>query len=304
MRSGEGVDRGRRLFTLAAASLVVVAAAGEGLVGCTDGSDRETADDRLRVRSSDAKHPTDDVGPSVRWPYGSDRQQYGDLHLPSGDGEVPVVVLVHGGFWRAQYGLDLMDPLAVDVARRGWAAWNIEYRRLDHLAALRSGSAAIPGGKRLQLRHVAIVGHSAGGQLAVWAAGRAKFPAPGAHPKVVPVAAVSQAGVLDLVGAARQGVGGTVVSDLLGGSPAKVPDRYNVASPLARLPIGFPVRCSHGHQDTNVPFSQSERYVAAAKRAGDPAELAAFDGDHFDLIDPTHPSWQATATWLGRHLEP
>ncbi|MDN5931867.1 MAG: S9 family peptidase, partial [Pseudonocardia sp.] len=132
---------------------------------------------------------------------------------------------------------------------------------------------------------------SAGGHLAAWLAARPGLPAgaPGADSVVRLRGAVSQAGVLDLVDAAERGVGGSAVPDLLGGTPEEVPDRYAVASPIARLPIGVPVVCVHGTADGNVPIRQSERFTAAS---GD--ELVALPGvDHFALIDPGTEAWGA-----------
>ena len=141
---------------------------------------------------------------------------------------------------------------------------------IDHLAALDVDSSK-----------VVLVGHSAGGQLAVWAAGRAGLPAdaPGAAPKVAVTGVVSQAGVLDMVTAADTGVGGTAESDFLGGSPSQVPGRYRLADPIQRLPITPPVLCVHAHADANVPFAQSTAYVAAATKAGDHAALHVVPGD-------------------------
>lgn len=264
----------------------------------------------------------------MRYDYGDDPSQFGELYLPAADGAVPVVVLVHGGFWQAGYGLDLMDDLAADVVARGWAAWNIEYRRVgqdgggwpgtfkdvaaavDHLTELSSGDASagrdargVAG--RLDLERVAVVGHSAGGHLAVWSAGRVGLPAgaPGAGPRVVPKAVVSQAGVLDLVAAAEQGVGQTAVPDFMGAAPAAEPERYRLASPVAQVPIGVPVRCVHALQDDIVPIDQSKRYVQAATDAGDPAELASFVGDHFAVLIPAELNWTDAATWLATHLD-
>jgi pimeloyl-ACP methyl ester carboxylesterase len=102
---------------------------------------------------------------------------------------------------------------------------------------------------------------------------------------------VSQAGVLDLVDAAERGVGGGAVEDLLGGSPGELPDRYALASPVARLPLGVPVVCVHGTADENVPIRQSERFVAAA---GGAAELVTLPGvEHFAVIDPATEAWRA-----------
>ena len=129
-----------------------------------------------------------------------------------------------------------------------------------------------------------MLGHSAGGQLAVWAAAQADL-----APRVVGV--VSQAGVLDLVGAANDGVGGTAVPDLLGGGPGQVPDRYAAASPLAHLPLTVPVRCVHAKADANVPYAQSVTYVDAARAKGDDTSLTTVDGDHFTLIDTGSAAW-------------
>ena len=245
----------------------------------------------------------------VRITYGNDPSQLGELHLPAGAGPVPVVVVVHGGYWRAAYGYDLGTPLAVDLANHGVAAWNIEYRRVgdgggwpatftDVAAAVDAlaGSVQQAAGGRLDLTDVRAVGHSAGGHLAVWAAGRPRLPAgaPGADPAVRLTRVVSQAGVLDLVGASAQGLGGGASDELLDGPPGARPERYALGSPLARLPIGLPVTCVHGDADVTVPISQSETYVGAATAAGDPATLVRLRGvDHFALIDPSTAAWAA-----------
>jgi acetyl esterase/lipase len=212
------------------------------------------------------------------------------------------VVIVHGGFWRAGYGSELGEPLARDLAARGYAAWNLEYRRVGggggwpatflDIAAGIDALAGAPTEAQLDLDHVTAIGHSAGG-LGVWAAGRASLPAgaPGAGPRVALTSAISQAGVLDLSRAARQSVGGTAAADLLGGRPEAVPDRYALADPQRRLPIDAPVLCLHSPADTAVPFSQSEGYIAAAVAAGAQATLRPTSGDHFTLIDPGSPDW-------------
>lgn len=246
-----------------------------------------------------------------RYTYGDHPSQYAELTVPAGSGPVPVVVIVHGGFWRTPYGADLGRPLAADLAPRGWATLNVEYRRvgrsataggggwpttmtdvataMDRLAT--DGDRLAPG--RLDLDRVVALGHSAGGQLAGWLGGRPTLPAgaPGADPVVRLSGVVAQAGVMDLVGAADEGVGGLAVPDLMGGEPGRLPDAYALASPLARLPLGIPSVCVHGRADTTVPISQSERFVAAATQAGDSSELHAFDGDHFDPITVGTTGW-------------
>ncbi len=226
--------------------------------------------------------------------YGDDPSQLADLHLPAGSAAwLPVAVVIHGGFWHADYGYDLGTSLAVDLAEHGWAAWNLEYRRvgggggwpttfvdvaagIDALATV--GQHAAHG--RLDLARVAAVGHSAGGQLAVWAAARPDLPAgaPGAVPRVRLRGAVSQAGVVDLADAAQRGLGGGAVQAFLGGEPSERPDRYRAASPVSRLPIGVPVALVHGDADPLVPIAQSERFVAAAEARGERVALTPVAG--------------------------
>jgi acetyl esterase/lipase len=244
-----------------------------------------------------------------RLDYGTDPSQFGELTLPAADAPVRgLAVVVHGGFWRQAHGLELGRPLAADLVAAGWAAWNLEYRRVgagggwpatfDDVAAgldLLAEAGQQAAGGRLPLDRVVAVGHSAGGQLAVWLAARPTLPAgaPGAAPRVRLRGVVSQAGVLDLLDASAHGVGRGAVEDLLGARPDLVPDRYRLASPAARVPIGVPVTCVHGTADANVPIRQSERFVAAAAAAGDVAELHTLPGvDHFAVIDPTSAAWR------------
>ena len=244
-----------------------------------------------------------------RLEYGTHPSQFGELTLPAGDGPARgIALVVHGGFWRQAYGLELGRPLAAELAAAGWAAWNLEYRRVggdggwpETLSDVAAGLDALagPGQQaaegRLPLDRVVAIGHSAGGHLSTWLAARPTLPAdaPGADPAVGLRGVVSQAGVLDLVDASAHGVGRGAVEDLLGARPELVPDRYAMASPTARLPIGVPVVCVHGAADVNVPIRQSRRFVAAATAAGDRAELIELPGiDHFAVIDPSHTAWR------------
>ncbi|MGI5131805.1 alpha/beta hydrolase family protein [Pseudonocardia sp. CA-107938] len=245
----------------------------------------------------------------LRIPYGPGRSHFGELSLPAGGAPVPgTVVVIHGGFWRSTYGLELGRPLAADLVARGWAAWNVEYRRVggeaaeaggwtatfDDVAAAvdaLAGPVAAAADGRLDPDRVVAVGHSAGGHLAAWLAARPGLPAgaPGAEPVVRLRGAVSQAGVLDLVDGARHGVGSGAIENLMGGDPDTVPDRYALGSPIARIPIGVPVVCVHGTDDVNVPIRQSERFAAASG-----AELVTLrDVEHFAVIDPATPAWRA-----------
>ncbi len=239
--------------------------------------------------------------------YGPDPQQVLELTLPETAGPAPVVVVLHGGFWRARYGIELARPLAADLATRGWAAVAVEYRRvgsgggwpqtLDDVAAALDLLPDLPG--PLDLSVLAVVGHSAGGHLAGWAAGRHLLPAdaPGAAPRSRVTAAVLQAGVLDLERAAAQGMGDGAVVDLLGGTPAQLPDRYATASPTRLTPTGAAVLCVHGASDTTVVPEQSERYAAQ-----DPTtEVVVVPGDHMGVIDVGGTGWDVARTWLDRH---
>ncbi len=248
--------------------------------------------------------------------YGSDASQFGRLYRPAHAAHRGTIVIIHGGFWQAEYGLSLGDPLASDLAGRGYICWNLEYRRVGNgggwPATLDDVAAGIDhlGSLDVDLSRVVAIGHSAGGQLATWAAGRAKLAAgtPGAAPAVVVTAVVAQAGVLDLATAARTGVGGTAVVDLLGGTQAVHPERYRAADPIEQVPLTAPVLCVHARGDQNVPYAQSTGYVAAAKAAGGAAALHETPGDHFTLIDPSSPAWSyvraALPSLLAGHLPP
>ncbi len=242
--------------------------------------------------------------------YGEHPDQVANLHLPRGEGPFPVVVLLHGGFWRSGWDRTLMTPLARDLAGRGVAAWNVEYRRvgqegggwpgtlLDVAAAVdRLGTVG-----EIEPSHVIACGHSAGGHLALWLAARHRLPAdaPGANPAVRLRAVIAQAPVADLTGGWNDGFGRDRIEGLLGGPPAAVPDRYRVADPIGLLPVGVPQLLVHGALDEDVPLSQSTAY---ARAAGPDAELLVFDdADHFDVIDPERAAWQAVVERLPRLL--
>jgi acetyl esterase/lipase len=215
--------------------------------------------------------------------YGDDPSQYGVLY-----GEGPVAVLIHGGFWKAEYGLELMDALCADLASRGWAAWNIEYRRLgngggvpftlDDVGAAIDHLAHLP---RVDLSRVVTIGHSAGGQLAGWAATRD-------NARVAVTGVVSQAGVLDLQRAWDLRLSNGVVERFLRGQPT------DVASPIERLPLGVPALLTHGGRDDIVPVEISERFA----RASGATLLVEPDEDHFGHLDPANPLWKTVLAWL------
>jgi acetyl esterase/lipase len=198
-----------------------------------------------------------------------------------------------------------------DLAGRGWAVWNLEYRRLGWRggggwpATFEDVAAGIDHLGRLDapldLARVVVIGHSAGGQLALWAAARRGLPAgaPGAEPAVRPAAAVAQAGVVDLREAARLDLSRGAARSLLGGPPGKLPKRYDLASPLERVPLGVPHLLVHGDADDSVPVELSRRYARRAREAGDSCELIELSGcGHFEHLDPSSHAWGVVTTWL------
>ena len=230
--------------------------------------------------------------------YGSDhRVQRAELWLPRGDGPHPVAVVIHGGYWRPKYGKAVMRPVCGDLAARGVAAWNIEYRRLgrgqgggwphtfDDVAAAIDLLPEVARG-RLDLESVSIFGHSAGGQLALWAAAR--------RDSAVPIArVVAAAAVCDMRAA------GAVTRELLGGEPEQCPERWDATDPMALVPLGVPIRLVHGADDATVPVKRSRRFLEAARAAGDDVELVEPEpGHHRAPVDPRTAAWEACAALL------
>ncbi len=235
--------------------------------------------------------------------FGPDPSQVADLHLPSGSGPHPVAVVLHGGYWNTRFGKLVCRPLARDLAGRGFAAWNLEYRRLGNergggggwprtFQDVADGIDALAGvDAPLDLSRVVLVGHSAGGQLALWAASRPSLPpgAVGSAPRVRAAAAVALAPVTDLVRAGSSAV------HLMGGRPEVEPERWAQADPLQAGAPGVPVLVVHPTADATVSVRRSRAYAAATG-----ATLVETAGGHRDPIDPSSPAWAAAADWLTR----
>ena len=229
--------------------------------------------------------------------YGTDAEQVADLLLPGTGGPHPVVVLLHGGFWRARFDRSLMAALAVDLADRGWASWNVEYRRVGNgggvpetLDDVRAALAALKQvGAPIEAERAVVIGHSAGGQLGLCIAD---------DPAVAAV--VSLAGVCDLAWAFAEGIGDGAAREFVGASPAERPDAYRLADPMAWIPAAARVLLVHGDADDRVPVEHSRRYARAAAAAGDEdCELLELAGiGHFAVIDPRTDTWAAVAARL------
>ena len=214
--------------------------------------------------------------------YGDDPAQFAELTLPVAEPR-GLVVVVHGGFWKPQYGIEYARPLVPSLVTDGWAVWAIEYRRSGAAATLADVSAAIEA-VPVVADTVVGLGHSAGGHLVTWAAARGGL----TH-------VVAQAGVLDLRAAYDAGLGDGAVEAFLGHAPGPADDEVD---PIRQVPLDVPIWCVHGRDDTVVPPSQSCAYVAAARAAGGAAELVEVDGDHFDVIDPDAEAWRLTLDLL------
>jgi acetyl esterase/lipase len=252
-----------------------------------------------------------------RWSYGADPAQFGDLYLPSQPGPHPVVIMLHGGCWRAQYGLAPLGQLCTALASEGLAVWNVEYRRLGNgggwpttftdVAAGADALRDIAADTGLDLSHVVAMGHSAGGHLALWLAGRRRIRAESALFAAEPLAlrgVVSLAGVPDLAEAVKRDICGGACQELVGGLPEAVPERYQDASPLALSPLGIPQWHVIGVDDQSVPADYVQQCVRVAQQY-DQIQLDLLpDTGHFEPVVPTTAAWMAVRhavlTLLGR----
>ena len=230
--------------------------------------------------------------------YGQDSLQFGELRLPSGEGPFPVLVLIHGGCWLAQYDIAHIRKLAAALTDAGIATWAIEYRRVgdpgggwpgtfDDVAAAADRLVTLSGQFDLDLNRVVFAGHSAGGHLAIWLSNRpARWPA-----KLKPVAVLALAPAADLAYLHGLQVCGNVVDKLMGGSPSQYPQRYQLASGTARLPLFVPQYIVIGQHDKNwAPVGHM--YIDKARQQGNsPNVINASESGHFEMIDPDSSTW-------------
>lgn len=239
-----------------------------------------------------------------RLAYGSDPLQFGELRLPKTKGKHPVVIVVHGGCWFAEYDLHHLAAFSDALTKLGVATWTIEYRRIGNPGGAWPGTfqdvakgadyvRELAKKYPLDIKRVIVIGHSAGGQLALWLAARRNLPKTSvlysSHPLPL-VGVVSLAGISDLK-KYRPNCDDSV-NKLLGGSPEQVAERYQQTSPLELLPLKVPVRLIHGAKDQIVPIELGRELEALAKQKGDNVKLTTLDtAGHFDLISPLSKVW-------------
>ncbi len=231
-----------------------------------------------------------------RLAYGRDENQFLDLRLPAGRGPHPVVLNLHGGFWRSRYDLGHAGELCAALTRKGVATCNLEYRRVGNAGGGWPGTfddvqagfrflSTIAAAQALDLARVVLIGHSAGGHLALWLAARLGAAKTSGLRGVVALAAVS-----DLQQAWELHLSNDAVVGLLGGTPKEVAEHYAEASPM-ELPIAVPQRLIHGAEDEIVPIAMSRAYVARKAPREDARLVEPPHCDHFDLIDPQSKAW-------------
>jgi acetyl esterase/lipase len=248
--------------------------------------------------------------PDHRLSYGADASQVGELRVPSGPGPHPVAVLIHGGCWRAEFAtLQDLPAMADALKEAGIASWNIEYRRLGQPSAGWPGTyqdvgrgidhlRGIARAHRLDLSKVVVVGHSAGGHLAMWSATRSQIGADSALfvPNPLPIrGVVNLAGTIDMtrnIERMEAACRAPVVTQMLGGTTDTVGSRYREVSATALLPLRVRQVLVWGQYEDFVPLALAEAHVSAAKAAGDPARLVVIPAaGHFELANPSSGAW-------------
>ena len=245
------------------------------------------------------------VAPTARLPYGPNEQQFGDLYIPDGPPPHPVVIMLHGGCWQAQYDLAPLGEFNQTLQQNGIAVWSLEYRRLGNgggwpntfldVAAGTDYLREIAAEYGLDLDRVIVAGHSAGGHLALWLAARHRLTASSTlyATNPLPVQGVlSLAGVADMTSAARENICGGAPLALLGGDPETQPQRYVDGSPAALLPLGVPQILINGDRDHAVPLPYVQPYAELARQSGDNVPLAVLENSgHFEIVTPHSAVW-------------
>ncbi len=259
---------------------------------------------------------------TVRLQYGKDLAQFGDLYLPNNainanrHKEYPVIILIHGGFWKAEYGLEPLGKLAQALTADGFAVWNIEYRRVgngggfpetfEDVANAAEFLRLIATEYHLDVRTIFSMGHSAGGHLALWLAARHRIPSQSClyRKEALEIKGViALAGVADLIDAAERNLGKSATQALLGGTAADLPERYAATSPCSLLPFNVPQWHIIGRYDESVPVDYLQKYVDTASLYGVVLLDILPDVGHFELVDPDTTAWETVRNAILRLLD-
>ena len=233
--------------------------------------------------------------------YGDNEFQEGDLYVPN-QKPIAVICFFHGGFWRMPYGREQLTSISINFAKKGFAVWNIEYRRMgadgggwhgtlddaitsiNHLVLLKEKHQS------LNLSKIIIAGHSAGGHLVFWCSKKLE---------IKPYALIGLAPIIDLEKAFIAEAGDNSVSALLQGSPSERPERYAMYSPIKMVPIGVRQLIIHGNQDEYLPVEWSRNYVTSSRDAGDNIDYIEIDGGgHMDYLDPYGEATSKLYEWI------
>jgi len=246
--------------------------------------------------------------------YGSGPFQFGDLRLPTTSQRRPVAVVIHGGCWKSKHGdltadLENTSPLSSALTSLGIATWNIEYRQIDNPGGGWPGTfddvanavdylRVLAKSYPLDLTRVVVIGHSAGGHLATWAAARHRL---SRESPLFSTSPLRVTGVVNLAGPGNlasflpiEGLvcGDAVITKLMGGSPSEMPDRYRDGSPSNLLPMGVRQVLIVGAQDNTVPPAMVKEYGQDARNKGDDVEITVVENAaHFELIAPGSIAW-------------
>lgn len=247
--------------------------------------------------------------------YGNLDDQFGDLRIPNSEGPHPVAVVIHGGYWMSDVKLETIAGLAESLTKKGIATWNIEYRRVGQAGGGWPGTFTdvalatdylpeLAKSANLDLNRVVTIGHSAGGHLALWLAGRHRLPedseiktspSPFAVQGAISLAGVVDLSLMDEVLSISENVLQTKfnpVQGFIGGSPVEVPERYEQGSPIQLLPLGVPQVLIHGALDVTIPIGISQNYKKVADSMNEKVNLVEIaSAEHFKLNDPNSDAW-------------
>lgn len=245
------------------------------------------------------------AAPDHRISYGKHSEQFGELYLPKENNLHPTIIMIHGGCWQARYNLTVLGQLSKALTKIGYAVWNIEFRRLgngggfpitfEDVAMGADFLNTIAKKYALDLNSLTAMGHSAGGHLALWLAGRhhlsrsSKFHSNSAI-KLERV--ISLAGIPDLVAGVEQDICRGACLNLMGGLPNKIPEQYQLASPHHLLPLNIPHWHLVGEHDPLVPVSYLEPFIQRAKQQDTHVHFEVIpEIGHFEMVMPNTVSW-------------